>query len=411
VEKYHTIGIEKMDDVVLITGGAGFIGSAFVREWCKSGRKAIVIDALTYAGNLNNIKDFIGDIVLPKDGDDLRNVHFNYMDKRKIFHPDEIFLNTFFELKLGNFSYRFVDDIEKAVKSFLSSNERMLTIIDSITDRANIERIMNYVDGVINFAAETHVDRSILSPFAFLNTDVMGTYILLESFRHTPHNNKRFIHISTDEIYGEAPGDISYKETDPLNPQNPYSAAKAAADRLTYAFYHTYNLPTIIVRPSNNYGYFQYPEKLIPLMTIRALNNENLPVYGDGKQKRDWLFVEDTVDAIMKVYEKGAIGEVYNISALCEKENIEVVKNILKILDKPASLIKFVQDRPGHDRRYSILPEKIKEELGWKPKIGFEEGIKKTVNWYKENRQWWNEIIEYDKEYQEFINKWYKKRQ
>ena len=400
-----------MDDIILITGGAGFIGSAFVRKWCKSGEKAIVIDALTYAGNLNNIKDFIGNIVIPENGEDLRNVHFNYVDKKKVFLSDEAFLDTFFEFKLKNFSYRFVDNIEAVIKSFLSSKEKLLIIIDSITDRPNIQKIMGYVDGVINFAAETHVDRSILSPSAFLNTDIMGTYILLESFKNTPHNNKKFIHISTDEIYGEVAENISYKETDSLNPQNPYSAAKAAADRLTYAFYHTYNLPAIIVRPSNNYGYFQYPEKLIPLMTIKALNNENLPIYGDGKQKRDWLFVEDTVDAIMKVYEKGKIGEVYNISALCERENIEVVKNILKILGKPETLIKFVKDRPGHDRRYSISPEKIREELIWEPKTEFEEGINKTVEWYKKNRWWWNEIMEYDKEYQEFITRWYKERQ
>ena len=400
-----------MDSILLVTGGAGFIGSAFVREWCKMGRKVIVLDALTYAGNLNNIKDYIGEIVIPESGSDLREVHFNYLDKVKVFRSGEISIGTFLRLKLKGFSYKFVEDIEDTIKAFLNSEENLLTIIDSITDKVNVRKIMGYVNGVINFAAETHVDRSILSPSSFLYTDIMGTYTLLDSFKDISSTNKRFIHISTDEIYGEAPENASYKETDPINPKNPYSAAKAAADRLAYAFYHTYNLPIIIVRPSNNYGYFQYPEKLIPLMTIRAIKNNTLPVYGDGNQKRDWLFVEDTIDAILKVYEKGKIGEVYNISASCEKKNIDIVKHILQILNKPDTLIKFVKDRPGHDRRYSIVPEKIKTELGWKPRMQFEEGIRKTVEWYQRYETWWNDILEYDKEYQKFISKWYKERE
>ena len=409
--KYLMIGKGKMDNILLVTGGAGFIGSAFVREWCKMGRKVIVLDALTYAGNLNNIKDYIGDIVIPKSGADLREVRFNYLDKVKVFRSNEISIETLLGLKLKGFLYEFVDDIEDTIKAFLNSEERLLTVIGSITDKTNVRKIMGYVDGVINFAAETHVDRSILSPSSFLYTDIMGTYTLLDSFKSLPSaNDKRFIHISTDEIYGEAPENISYKETDPLNPKNPYSAAKAAADRLAYTFYHTYNLPITIVRPSNNYGYFQYPEKLIPLMTTRAINNNTLPVYGDGNQKRDWLFVEDTVSAILKVYEKGKIGEVYNISASCERKNIDIVKKILQILNKPDTLIKFVKDRPGHDRRYSIVPEKIKAELGWKPLMQFEEGIRKTVEWYQRHQTWWNDILEYDKEYKDFIGRWYKER-
>jgi len=404
------IGKGKMDDVILITGGAGFIGSAFVKKWCKNGKKAIVLDALTYAGNLNNIKDFIGEIIIPREGLELKEVKFNYANNKKQFLSDETSVKTLLKLKLRNFPYGFVNDIEKTIKRFLNSENRMLVIIDTITDSINVKKIMKYVNGVINFAAETHVDRSILSPYSFLSTDIMGTYILLTSFKEFSLSHKRFLHISTDEIYGEAPKNVSYKETAPINPRNPYSAAKASADRLVYTFYHTYNLPTIIVRPSNNYGPFQYPEKLIPLMTIKAINNESLPIYGDGTQVRDWLFVEDTVDAILKVYEKGKIGEVYNVSASCERKNIDVVREILKILKKPDSLIKFVEDRPGHDRRYSISSEKIQKELNWQTNMKFENGINFTVEWYQKHQKWWREILEYDEEYQKFMNIWYKER-
>ena len=311
---------------LLITGGAGFIGSNFVRHMLNSEHEIVVLDKLTYAGRMENLQDIIDKIE---------------------FHRGDI-CNE--------------EDVAKLAKD---------------------------VDAIINFAAESHVDRSIQTPEPFIRTDVLGTFRLLEACRK--YNVDRFVHISTDEVYGSIE-EGSFTELDPLDPSSPYSASKAGADLLCKAYYKTYGLPVLITRSSNNYGPYQYPEKLIPVLIIRALNNQPLPIYGDGTNVRDWLYVEDNCIAIKLVLEKGKAGEIYNIGANDELRNIDVAKLILKELDKPESLIRFVEDRPGHDYRYSLDTTKIRE-LGWKPKIKFKEGIKKTVEWYIKNRWWWEPIV------------------
>jgi len=315
---------------LLITGGAGFIGSNFVRHMLNSElnseHEIVVLDKLTYAGRMENLQDIIDKIE---------------------FHRGDICKE---------------EDVAKLAKD---------------------------VDAIINFAAESHVDRSIQTPEPFIRTDVLGTFRLLEACRK--YNVDRFVHISTDEVYGSIE-EGSFTESDPLDPSSPYSASKAGADLLCKAYYKTYGLPVLITRSSNNYGPYQYPEKLIPVLIIRALNNQPLPIYGDGTNVRDWLYVEDNCNAIKLVLEKGKAGEIYNIGANDEWRNIDVAKLILKELDKPESLIRFVEDRPGHDYRYSLDTTKIRE-LGWKPKIKFKEGIKKTVEWYIKNRWWWEPIV------------------
>jgi len=261
---------------------------------------------------------------------------------------------------------------------------------------------------VVNFAAETHVDRSILNPDQFIKTDVYGTYVLLEAARRNP-DLKRFLHVSTDEVYGVA-SEHSFSEKDPINPRNPYSASKAAADRLVYAYNQTYGLPVNIVRPSNNFGPNQYPEKLIPVMIIKALRDEKLPVYGDGKQVRDWLFVRDTARAIEVVLERAPIGEVYNIAGRNERENIFMVNTILQRLGKSTELINYVKDRPGHDVRYSLDDSKLRDELGYSPEKDFESNLKETIDWYVIYQEWWQKILDHDKEYREFMSRWYKER-
>jgi len=258
---------------------------------------------------------------------------------------------------------------------------------------------------VINFAAESHVDRSILGSQVFYQTNVIGTNVLLEAARR--YNVKKFLQVSTDEVYGSLGETGLFTETTPLSPNSPYSSSKAAADMMVMAFYHTYGLPVVITRCSNNYGPYQFPEKLIPLMTINALNNKKLPVYGDGLNVRDWIYVIDHNKAIELVFEKGKIGEVYNIGASQEMKNIEIVKLILNYLGKDESLIEYVKDRPGHDRRYAIDSTKIQNELGWKPQYKFEDAIKETIQWYIDNKSWWENIIngEYLKYYEQQYGK------
>jgi len=247
-----------------------------------------------------------------------------------------------------------------------------------------------------------------MNPDEFIKTDVYGTYVLLETARNNL-NLAKFVHVSTDEVYGVAT-EKSFCETDPINPRNPYSASKAAADRLVYAYNQTYDLPINIVRPSNNFGPYQYPEKLIPVIITKALKNEKLPVYGDGRQIRDWLYVGDTVRAIDMVIHNGQVGEVYNIAGRNERENIMVIKEILGRLNKPESLISFVQDRPGHDRRYSLDDSKLRSELGFESLESFESNLVKTVDWYLDNQGWWKKILEEDNEYKKFMEEWYKDR-
>jgi len=314
---------------VLVTGGAGFIGSNFVRYVLKNhpDYEITVLDALTYAGRKENLEDV--------------------WDKITFVHGD----------------IRKKEDVEKTIKD---------------------------CDLLVNFAAETHVDRSILEAGSFILTDVFGTYNLLEASRK--FDVKKFVHISTDEVYGHIL-EGSFKEEDKLNPRNPYAASKAGADLLCKAYFETYGLPVVITRSTNNYGPYQHPEKFIAKTIIYALLNRKIPIYGSGNQVRDWLFVEDNCEAIELVLEKSKIGEIYNIAGKQELKNIEVVKMILKLMNKPESLIEFVKDRPGHDLRYSLDISKI-EKVGWKPKTRFEDGIKKTIEWYVKNEWWWKPIIE-----------------
>lgn len=314
---------------ILVTGGAGFIGSNFIRYMLERHSYSIInLDALTYCGNLENLRD--------------------------------------------------VED-----------HPRYTFIRGSITDRELVNRIIQDVDAVINFAAESHVDRSIQDPEIFIKTNVLGTQTLLEASRR--EGIERFIQISTDEVYGSAETGYFTEET-PLAPNSPYSASKAAADLMVRAYHRTYGLPVNITRCSNNYGPYQFPEKLIPLMITNALEDRPLPVYGDGMNVRDWLHVEDHCSAIDLVLHHGREGEVYNIGGNNERRNIDIVKLILRELEKDESLIRFVEDRPGHDRRYAIDATRIRNELGWKPRYSFREGIRETIKWYIRNRKWWENI-------------------
>ncbi|MBI5681941.1 MAG: dTDP-glucose 4,6-dehydratase [Deltaproteobacteria bacterium] len=310
---------------LLVTGGAGFIGSEFVRQGVECGYDMVVADTLTYAGDLDRIK--------------------SVEDKIKFYNAD-------------------------------------------ITHREAVEDIFKKekIDGVIHFAAETHVDRSISDAYPFLDTNVKGTYVLLDIARK--YNVERFVNISTDEVYGELGEDGSFSEATPLNPNSPYSVSKGAADMLGRAYHRTYGLPVITVRPSNNYGPWQYPEKLIPVIITKALNNEKVPVYGAGQNVREWLYVSDCASAVLNILEKGRGGGIYNIGSGEERKNIDVVKGILGIMEKSEELIEFVQDRPGHDYRYCLDSNKIKEEIGFRCRVSFEEGIERTVRWYADNMMW-----------------------
>lgn len=317
---------------ILITGGAGFIGCNFVRYMLRRypDEGIVVLDKMTYAGRLENLQDVMDKITFIK----------------------------------GDICNR--EDVEKVGKC----------------------------DVIFNFAAETHVDRSIIDAGVFVKTDVLGTYTLLEYARR--HDVEKYIQISTDEVYGSIEKG-SFKETDALDPSSPYSASKAGADLLVRAYYKTYGLPVLITRSSNNYGPYQYPEKLIPLLVLNALHDKPLPIYGEGKNIRDWIFVLDNGEAIDVVFRKGKVGEIYNIGAGNEKTNIEIANAILEELNKPKSVIKFVEDRPGHDFRYSLDVTKI-NELGWTPRYKFEDAMKETIKWYKENKWWWRPLIEVQKQ-------------
>ncbi|KPL16653.1 MAG: dTDP-glucose 4,6-dehydratase [candidate division Zixibacteria bacterium SM23_81] len=329
---------------ILITGGAGFIGSNFVKYMLAEHPEAelIVLDKLTYAGNLDNLKEVWDDA-------------------------------------------------------------RFTFVKGDICDGQVVEKSMSGCDAVINFAAETHVDRSIGDAGAFVRTDVYGTHVLLEAVRKL--KVRRYIQISTDEVYGSV-GQGSSREGDPLNPSSPYAASKAGADLLVLSYYVTHSLPVLITRSSNNFGSNQYPEKLIPLFVTNALENISLPLYGDGLNVRDWLYVRDNCRAIDLVLQRGEVGEIYNVGGDNEKSNREITDLILRILDKPKSLVKMVRDRPGHDRRYSVNSEKLKD-LGWAPKARFEDDLERTVQWYEENEDWWRKIKEGRKDFQEYYKRQY----
>jgi len=335
-----------MKNNILVTGGAGFIGSNFIKYVLRNSDDVSIInlDALTYCGNPENLKE-------------------------------------------------------------IENDERYIFVKGSIQNSELVEHICrNYeVSGIINFAAESHVDRSILAAQPFIDTNISGTLTLLEAARK--FNIGKYLQISTDEVYGSLGSEGKFTEESPIQPNSPYSASKAAADHLVMAFVNTYGLPALITRCSNNYGPYQFPEKLIPLMILNARDDKALPVYGDGMNIRDWIHVEDHCSAIWTVYNNGKIGEVYNVGGNCEKPNIEIVKTILKILNKPESLIKYVKDRPGHDRRYAINSSKIMSELGWKPAKTFEQGLENTVSWYLSNNQWCENV--FTGAYMEYYKKQY----
>jgi len=310
-------------DKILVTGGAGFIGSAFVRL-AVGKSKVVVLDKLTYAGDLKRLESVKG--------------------KFGFYKTD-------------------VKDINAVEKIFK-------------TERP---------DAVVNFAAETHVDRSIKSPRVFLETNILGTQNVLEAARKS--DVKRFVHISTDEVYGDIKSG-TFTEESPLKPNNPYSASKAAADLLIRAYFRTYGFPAMVVRPSNNYGPWQYPEKLLPLSVSRVMRGERIPVYGTGKNVREWLYVEDCAKGILRVLEKGAAGETYNLGSGEERKNIEVISSLLRAMGAGKDMIEFVADRPGHDIRYSLDSSKIRKSLGWRPETGFEEGLKETVSWCMAHKAW-----------------------
>jgi dTDP-glucose 4,6-dehydratase len=332
---------------LLVTGGAGFIGANFVRRRRQThpDDRIVVLDALTYAGNFASIADIEG----------------------------------------------------------------IAFVRGDICDANVVETTMreHSVDAVVHFAAESHVDRSIYGPLAFVRTNVDGTATLLECARKL--GVKRYLQVSTDEVYGDlGPDDPPFTETTPLDPRSPYSASKAAADHLVLAWAHTYKFPALITRCSNNYGPYQFPEKLIPLMILNALEDKPLPVYGDGKNVRDWIHVEDHCDAVSVVLDRGRIGEVYNAGGRSERKNIDIVRALLELTGKPESLIRYVTDRPGHDRRYAINCDKIERELGWAPRHRLEEGLAETVAWYKANAPWWQAIR--SGEYRDWYEKNYGRR-
>jgi dTDP-glucose 4,6-dehydratase len=332
---------------ILVTGGAGFIGSNFINYIIAERDDYFIVnlDKLTYAGNLENLKQ----------SEDKKNYLF--------------------------------------IRGDIINSE----LVNYIFFKYNIKY-------VINFAAESHVDRSILGSEIFYRTNVVGTNVLLETARR--FNVNKFLQISTDEVYGNLGKEGLFTELTPLAPNSPYASSKAAADMMALAFYNTFGLPVVITRCSNNYGPYQFPEKLIPLMIINALHDKKLPVYGDGMNVRDWIFVLDHNKAINMVFEKGKNGEVYNIGSNNEMPNIQIVKLILKHLKKPENLLQFVTDRPGHDRRYAIDSSKIRDELGWEPESSFEKAIQQTIEWYIKNKSWWEHIISGD--YQKYYETQYK---
>ncbi|HZV62714.1 MAG TPA: dTDP-glucose 4,6-dehydratase [Methylophilaceae bacterium] len=356
-----------MNKTILVTGGAGFIGANFVLQWVKAAKGPVInLDKLTYAGNLENLAE-------------------------------------------------------------LDNNPQHIFVHGDIGDRALVAGLLaeHQPCAVINFAAESHVDRSIHGPEDFIQTNVVGTFHLLEEVRAfwsglsaSAHSEFRFLHVSTDEVYGSlGPDDPAFSETTPYAPNSPYSASKAASDHLVRAYHHTYGLPVLTTNCSNNYGPYQFPEKLIPLVIHNALAGKPLPIYGDGSNVRDWLFVGDHCSAINAVLDAGSVGETYNVGGCNEKTNLEVVHTLCVMLDRArpkssgnySDQITLVTDRPGHDRRYAINADKIARDLGWTPKESFESGIEKTVSWYLQNEAWVRHVI--SGEYRQWIDQNYKHRQ
>ena len=332
---------------ILVTGGAGFIGSNFIRHVLSlhKGYSIVNYDKLTYAGNLANLESIAYD---------------------------------------PNYSF-FRGDICDAVA---------------------VEEAMRGCDAVVHFAAESHVDRSIYEPAPVIQTNVTGTFVMLQVARKL--NIERFVHISTDEVYGDMEPGAFANEDSPLYPSSPYSASKASSDLLVRSYVRTYGFPGVITRSSNNYGPYQFPEKFLPLMITNAMNDKALPIYGDGKQQRDWLHVEDNCRGVLAVLERGGIGEVYNIGGLDVVENLTIARTLLRLIGKPETLLSYVKDRPGHDRRYALHCDKMEKDLGWKPAVPLEEGLRQTIDWYKTNAKWMAGVR--DGDYLSYYEKYYENR-
>lgn len=332
---------------ILVTGGAGFIGSNFIRLVLGAGKGYSIVnfDKLTYAGNLANLES-------------------------------------------------------------VANNPRYTFVKGDICDAAAVEAAMQGCDAVVHFAAESHVDRSIYEPAASIETNVKGTFILLQVARK--QNISRFLHISTDEVYGDIePGKFA-DENSPIQPSSPYSSSKASSDLLVKSYVRTYGFPALITRSSNNYGPYQFPEKFLPLMITNALENKALPIYGDGKQERDWLHVEDNCRGVLAVLERGRIGEVYNLGGSDIVENLTIARQLLRLIGKPETLLSYVKDRPGHDRRYALKCDKVERELGWKPQITLEDGFRQTIDWYRTNTAWMAGVRGGD--YMNYYQKYYENR-
>jgi dTDP-glucose 4,6-dehydratase len=332
---------------IFVTGGAGFIGSNFIRHVLplNRGYKIVNFDKLTYAGNLANLES-VAD------------------------HPD----------------YSFVRG--------------------SICDAVAVEEAMRGCDSVVHFAAESHVDRSIYEPAPVIDTNVTGTFVMLQIARKL--HVERFVHISTDEVYGDMAAGAFADENSPLQPSSPYSASKAGSDLLVLSYVRTYGFPGLITRSSNNYGPYQFPEKFLPLMITNALSDKSLPIYGDGKQQRDWLHVEDNCRGVLAVLERGRVGQVYNIGGLDIEENLSVARTLLRLIGKPETLLSYVKDRPGHDRRYALRCDKMEKDLSWKPAVPLETGLRQTIDWYKSNAKWMAGVR--DGEYLSYYEKYYENR-
>jgi dTDP-glucose 4,6-dehydratase len=332
---------------ILVTGGAGFIGSNFIRHVLSlnKGYQVVNYDKLTYAGNLANLDS-------------------------------------------------------------VSANPNYVFVRGDICDAAAVEEAMRGCSAVVHFAAESHVDRSIYEPALVIATNVTGTFVMLQVARKL--HIERFVHISTDEVYGDmAPGTFA-KEDSPLQPSSPYSASKASSDLLVRSYVRTYGFPGLIIRSSNNYGPYQFPEKFLPLMITNALDSEPLPIYGDGKQQRDWLHVEDNCRGVLAVLERGRIGEVYNIGGLDVEENLTIARKLLRLIGRPESLLSYVKDRPGHDRRYALHCDKMEEDLGWKPVVPLDKGLRQTIEWYQANATWMAGVR--GGEYLSYYEKYYENR-
>ena len=332
---------------IFVTGGAGFIGSNFIRHVLSlnQGYAVVNYDKLTYAGNLANLESMAG-------------------------------------------------------------NPNYLFVRGDICDASAVETAMRGCDAVVHFAAESHVDRSIYEPAPVIETNVTGTFVMLQVARKLPV--ERFVHISTDEVYGDmAPGAFA-DEDSPLQPSSPYSASKAASDLLVRSYVRTYGFPGVITRSSNNYGPYQFPEKFLPLMITNALDDKPLPIYGDGKQQRDWLHVKDNCRGILAVLQGGRIGEVYNIGGLDVEENLTIARKLLQLTGKPETLLSYVKDRPGHDRRYALHCDKMEKHLGWKPEVPLDQGLRETIDWYKANAQWMDGVR--GGEYLSYYDKYYENR-